>query len=156
MSSRDVCRAIKEIYPKLLDHEHVHTRPFSPDSDLPPGFCNRVHFWTHAQNESNIFMSLKNDHEVLMIKGTVEYMLKENISPKRITVLATYQGQVSALRKVIRPLSTDIDVQTVDRYAVLCLAWCPSLNYCVCHLKSVFYTSWLRICGCSSNYRVFG
>uniref|UniRef100_A0A6A7FSJ0 NFX1-type zinc finger-containing protein 1 n=2 Tax=Hirondellea gigas TaxID=1518452 RepID=A0A6A7FSJ0_9CRUS len=112
----DISRSIKMIYPDLQDDKSVLNRPFSRNSLKVPGFDQRIFFWTHQTNESIVNLSRMNLKEIEMIKGLIKYLLTESISPKSITILAAYNGQVSALRKEIAEIHKEIDVQTIDRF----------------------------------------
>lgn len=106
----DIANITRLTYPFLKDHESTH--------DRPPvyGLEKRMYWWDHRVPEleaSDDLKSQANPHEVEMVAGLVEYLLRGgNYTQGEIAVLTPYSGQLS---KLVARLSGTCDIWLSDK-----------------------------------------
>ncbi len=105
------------MYPALHDHPDVSRYP------PPLGVAAPLFFVTHEEAESfdGETRSRSNEFEALYTHALAVHLLRSGVAPGRITVLATYCGQLFALRKRFRapggePGLDEIRLCSVDQY----------------------------------------
>lgn len=114
----DFRQLLGPIYPELQDHADVVTR-----TPLPPYGMGEIKFFflNHDWAElRDAHMSVYNDKEALFIAGFYEYLLMNQVTPSKITILTFYNGQRKRILKYIRdrPHCKEEyhNVKTVDGY----------------------------------------
>ncbi|KAK6982096.1 NFX1-type zinc finger-containing protein 1-like isoform X2 [Biomphalaria glabrata] len=94
----EISQMIKLIYPELEDHPSVcqfeHIRGVSKDVF----FINHNY---HEVSDADSF-SKSNEHEAKYVAALCEYFTKHVYSPSQITIITTYKGQVSLIRKYMK------------------------------------------------------
>uniref|UniRef100_A0A2C9M9Z9 Uncharacterized protein n=1 Tax=Biomphalaria glabrata TaxID=6526 RepID=A0A2C9M9Z9_BIOGL len=108
----EISQMVKLIYPELEDHPSVcqfeHIRGVSKDVF----FIN--HNYHEVGNSDNF--SKSNDHEAKYVVALCEYLTKHDYSPSQITIITTYKGQVTLIRKYMKNLNPQPRVSAVDDF----------------------------------------
>ncbi|KAK3789138.1 hypothetical protein RRG08_012128 [Elysia crispata] len=110
----EISKVMRHIYPDLKDHPVVssyeHIRGVSKD----------VFFIQHSESESCVedTRSKSNNFEASYVTKLCSYLLFQGYDPSQITVLATYTGQVQAIKTCMKEckLSNDVRITTVDNF----------------------------------------
>lgn len=101
--------------PSYQDHDDVKDYPNIK------GISSDVLFWTHEeveQKDENL-NSYMNQHEADLTAALALYLIMNEYSPKQITILTFYTGQMFAIRKALDKFKLrnyGITVMTVDNY----------------------------------------
>jgi hypothetical protein len=110
----EISSLIRLLYPNLIDHESVKSRP----SIIP--FQKNVFFFNHQWREDETIdkESKKNIKEAEFICKFTEFLVKNNHKTSDITILSLYSGQLLHIKKSIlkNQLIKDVEVVTVDDY----------------------------------------
>ncbi|KAH9515710.1 NFX1-type zinc finger-containing protein 1 [Bulinus truncatus] len=108
----EVSQIIKLIYPGLEDHPSVcefeHIRGVSKDVF----FINHNHQETRSADN----FSKSNMHEAQYAVALCKYLLKQDYLPTQVTILATYKGQVTLIKKYLAREYLRIRVSAVDDF----------------------------------------
>ncbi|KAH9515709.1 NFX1-type zinc finger-containing protein 1 [Bulinus truncatus] len=108
----EVSQIIKLIYPGLEDHPSVcrfhHIRGVSKDVF----FINHNHQETRSADN----FSKSNMHEAQYAVALCKYLLKQDYLPTQVTILATYKGQVTLIKKYLGELRELVRVSVVDDF----------------------------------------
>ncbi|CAL1544821.1 unnamed protein product, partial [Lymnaea stagnalis] len=94
----EISKIMRHIYKKLEDHSSVlkydHIRGVSKD----------VFFINHTEKEEKVddTRSKANIHEAKFLIALYKYLLCQGYEASQITILATYTGQVYAIKKILR------------------------------------------------------
>ena len=112
-----IARLLAPVYPALHDHPDVERYPGVPGMAAP------LWFFTHSHGEAMDpeTRSRSNAFEASMTHALAVHLLRSGMAPGRITVLATYCGQLFALRKKFRAPGgetglDEIRLCSVDQY----------------------------------------
>eukprot|EP00795_Rhopilema_esculentum_P011908 gene11908-2474_t len=109
----DIAHLLQDIYPGLRNHPSVKEYP-----DVK-GVSSNLYFIDHRHKESeNIELKSKsNQHEAEYIVALCWYLLLQGYSPKQITILTLYTGQLMLLRKLMpRKKFEGVTVTAVDNF----------------------------------------
>lgn len=103
------------IYPQLFDHESVETFP------NVTGMVKNVFFIDHNELEASAGeSSKKNVYEAKFLVQLAIYLIQNGYSPKEITILTAYLGQVAVIMQerdcVEYPKIDDVSVKSVDDF----------------------------------------
>ncbi|XP_078484290.1 NFX1-type zinc finger-containing protein 1-like [Ciona intestinalis] len=103
------------IYKTLTDHEVVKKH------EEIPGVEKSLYFISHDKIEGKVIdgKSKKNQHEAEFMVALCKYFLMHEFKPEQITILATYTGQVLALKNIIRSSANELKevrVTAVDSF----------------------------------------
>ncbi|GLJ15080.1 hypothetical protein SUGI_0246490 [Cryptomeria japonica] len=105
---------ILPIYPNL----RTNTQFVSGERNKAP-MCmsSSMYFWSHSYGETKQ-RSVANEGEAKMVIALVRWMIAEGQNPDEITVLASYNGQVTLLRDMLKviPAIEAIQILTIDRF----------------------------------------
>jgi hypothetical protein len=113
---------LKDIYPDLQDNLRLLARHPLPAEGLVNSMC----FWNHDEPEE-VGRSKSNVEECRRAVLLAEYLMSTGIKANKITILAAYQGQVSAIRKLMTErrnslphssLTSEerVELSTIDRF----------------------------------------
>jgi cold shock CspA family protein len=112
-----IARLLAPVYPALHDHPDVSRYP------APLGVAQPLFFVTHSEAETfdGETRSRSNEFEAGYIHALAVHLLRSGVPPARITVLATYCGQLFALRRRFRAPGSDAGLDevrlcSVDQY----------------------------------------
>ncbi|XP_061109480.1 NFX1-type zinc finger-containing protein 1-like isoform X2 [Conger conger] len=101
------------IYDKLKNHSSVHLY------ENIKGVTTNVFFVDHEHLEENIQEghSHQNMHEATFVKALCHYLMCQGYKPSQITILTTYNGQLSCLKKIMpKSIFQGVNLCVVDRY----------------------------------------
>ncbi|PNF18207.1 hypothetical protein B7P43_G18049, partial [Cryptotermes secundus] len=105
---------VPAIYPELLNHNSVL------QYERVRGMLKSVFFITHnhAEEEVEDISSHRNTHEGDFLIALCYYLVMQGYSPSRITILATYSGQMFYLRSVQKKYSMleKVKIMVVDNF----------------------------------------
>ncbi len=88
---------LKQIYPAMRTNEIAVANNIAPEC-----VAKSMFFWTHRDPENLLTgTSVSNIGECKRVAALVLYMIQQGYQPGQVTVLASYQGQVTLLRKAI-------------------------------------------------------
>jgi hypothetical protein len=112
-----IARLLAPVYPALHDHPDVERYPGVPGMAAPLWFFTH----THGEAMDSETRSRSNAFEASMTHALAVHLLRSGMAPGRITVLATYCGQLFALRKKFRAAGgetglDEIRLCSVDQY----------------------------------------
>ncbi|XP_059164905.1 NFX1-type zinc finger-containing protein 1-like [Physella acuta] len=108
----EISKIMKHIYNHLEDHSSVlkyeHIRGVGKD----------VFFIKHKELETKVddTRSKANSHEAKYLVALCKYLLLQGYESSQITILATYTGQVFAIKKLTRENSLQVRVTAVDNF----------------------------------------
>ena len=80
------------------------------NKDKPSVFINA------SSNEKRVGTSFCNIKEAKMVVQVVKSLLNNEVSPLEIVVLTPYIGQVHSVREELSPLTTKVEISTIDRF----------------------------------------
>ena len=110
----EIAQLVKpHIYTTLLNHQVVEQY-----SDIM-GVSTNLFFINHhfEEREDENLVSHSNPHEADYLVHLCKYLLQQRYTPKQITILVTYAGQMLAMRKNMpREVFEGVRVSTVDNY----------------------------------------
>ncbi|KAH9488056.1 NFX1-type zinc finger-containing protein 1 [Bulinus truncatus] len=110
----EISKIMRHIYEDLEDHESVEKY------ENVRGVSKNIFLINHKEQESHVndTMSKSNNHEVKYVTALCRYFLLLGYNPEKITVLATYTGQVFAIKKIMAETKFPqrVRVTAVDNY----------------------------------------
>ncbi|KAH9488057.1 NFX1-type zinc finger-containing protein 1 [Bulinus truncatus] len=110
----EISKIMKHIYKHLKDHESVEKY------EKVLGVSKNIFLINHKEQESHVddTMSKSNKHEAKYATALCRYFLLLGYDPEKITVLATYLGQVFAIKKIMAETKFPqrVRVTAVDNY----------------------------------------
>ena len=109
----EIAAIVEPIYPDLKNHESVMKY------EQIKGVKKNIYFITHTEEETlhQDNQSRSNEHEAQYTAALCKYFLLQGYSPKQITVLTTYSGQLFALRKWMSASElNEVSICVVDNY----------------------------------------
>ncbi|KAK0044972.1 NFX1-type zinc finger-containing protein 1 [Biomphalaria pfeifferi] len=110
----EISKIMRHIYKNLEDHESV-TRYENID-----GVSKNIFFINHKELESRVddTKSKANKHEAKFVTALAKYFILHGYDPSKITILATYTGQVFAIKKTMNEtkFTHRVRVTAVDNY----------------------------------------
>ncbi|CAG7835479.1 unnamed protein product [Allacma fusca] len=84
------------------------------------GMKSNLYFVTHEKFESPVpgSSSKVNQHEAEFLVSLCHYIIQQGYTPKHVTILATYNGQVDLIKEYIKrdEMCDQVDVTTVDGF----------------------------------------
>ncbi|KAH9488054.1 NFX1-type zinc finger-containing protein 1 [Bulinus truncatus] len=94
----EISRIMRHIYKDLQDHPDVKRY-----EDIR-GVSKNIFFISHDEREMKVedSRSKANEHEAEYLVALCNYLLLQGYQPSQITILATYTGQVFAIKKIMR------------------------------------------------------
>ena len=110
----EISKFMRHIYPDLRDH------PVVSSYEHVQGIEKNLFFIQHKESESSVedTRSKANEFEASYATKLCSYLLLQGYEPSQITILATYAGQVLAIKNSFRSFSVDFQVQvtSVDNF----------------------------------------
>ncbi|RUS69191.1 hypothetical protein EGW08_023046 [Elysia chlorotica] len=110
----EISKIMCHIYPDLRDH------PVVSSYEHVQGVVKDLFFVQHKESESSVedTRSKANEFEASYATKLFSYLVLQGYKPSQITILATYAGQVLAIRNSFRLLKLDYPVQvtSVDNF----------------------------------------
>ncbi|GFR83411.1 NFX1-type zinc finger-containing protein 1 [Elysia marginata] len=89
---------IQDLYPGLQDHESVKAHP--DVRNVTSNVCFIQHYELDQQEEDTSTFS--NIYEARFIVGLCEYLLLQGYSPRQMTVLSPYKGQIQLIKTQLK------------------------------------------------------
>lgn len=110
----EISRIMRHIYPDLQDHISVHIY------DHIRGISKDIFFIQHEHKETSVddTRSKANIHEAEFLVALCQYLLNQDYTENQITILATYAGQILAIKKVMKTNNFNhrVRVTAVDNF----------------------------------------
>ncbi|BFZ12700.1 hypothetical protein BsWGS_15739 [Bradybaena similaris] len=107
----EISQIMRHIYPDLQDHLSV------TNYEKIRGVSKNIFFVQHEHKETHLEESLSkaNAHEAKFLVALSQFLLNQGYEASQITILATYAGQVTEIRKRL-DMSLGICLTTVDNF----------------------------------------
>ncbi|BFZ12701.1 hypothetical protein BsWGS_15740 [Bradybaena similaris] len=107
----EISQIIRHIYPDLEDDQSV------TNYEKIRGVSKNIFFIQHEYKETHLeaTMSKANTHEAKFLVALSQFLLNQGYEASQITILATYAGQVTEIRKRL-DMSLGICLTTVDNF----------------------------------------
>ncbi|GFS16024.1 NFX1-type zinc finger-containing protein 1-like [Elysia marginata] len=110
----EISKIMRHIYPDLKDH------PVVSSYDIVQGVAKNFFLVKHTEAESSVedTRSRANMFEAAYVTKLCSYLLLQGYEPSQITILATYAGQVLAIKKSMKVsnLNSPVRVTSVDNF----------------------------------------